>query len=91
LTVNVADAPGSDERAIPVTRTWRLPVASGQSLELIGRQTTLDENASPSSSGSNSGSGTIATTLAVAGLALLIALTLTHLLRRRRTPAVPAR
>lgn len=86
VTVNVTDAPDGGERVIPVTRTWNLALDPGDSLELIGRQTTLDVDAGPSSS--SSGSGSIATTLALAALAALV-LTVTWL-RHRRAPAVPA-
>jgi hypothetical protein len=84
VTVNVTDAPNSDERAVPVTRTWNLALTPGQPLELIGRQTTLDRTLSSPSSGSS----TAVTALSLAALAILAALTLTRL-RRRRTTAVP--
>jgi hypothetical protein len=86
VTVTVSDAPGSEERAIPVTRTWRLAVQPGEAMELIGRQTTLDTDGARSSS--SSGSDPLAMTLAVAGVAALLGLTLTWL-RRRRSPAIP--
>lgn len=90
VTVNVTDAPNSEERAIPVTRTWRLAVQPGEPMELIGPQTTQDTDRAPSSSSSWS-SGAIVTTLAIAGLAALLALTLTGLRRHRRQPAARTR
>lgn len=88
VTVNVTDAPGSEERAVPVTRTWRLALKPGPPLELVGRQTTLDTDSAGSSS--SSGTGTIAAALAIAALAVFLGVAVT-LLRRRRTPALPAR
>jgi hypothetical protein len=89
VTVNVTDAPGSQERAVPVTRTWRLALQPGPPLELVGRQTTLDTDDAASSS-SSSDAGTIATAMALAGLAVLLALAVTLVRRRHRTPALPA-
>lgn len=88
VTVNVTDAPGSEERAVPVSRTWRLALQPGPPLELVGRQTTMDTDDGASSS--SSGAGTIATALAIAGLAVLLGVAVTLLRRRRRTPALPA-
>lgn len=89
VTVNVTDAPSSDERAVPVTRTWRLALQPGPPLELVGRRTTLDTDSSGSSS-SSSGAGTIVSGLAISGLAVLLGLAVILLRRRRRTPALPA-
>ena len=88
VTVNVTDAPNSEERAIPVTRTWKVTLHPNESLDLIGRETTLDTEARPSSSGSSS--TTLTAFLALAALTALLATTLT-LKRRRPRPAVPAR
>jgi hypothetical protein len=89
VTVNVSDAPGSEERAVPVTRTWRLALQPGPALELVGRQTTLDTER-PGSSSSSSGAGVIATALAIGGLAVLLGLAVVLVRRRHRTPALPA-
>lgn len=88
VTVNVTDAPSSDERAVPVSRTWRLALQPGPPIELVGRQTTLDTYRAPSSSASSSTSAG-ATALAIGGLAVLLGVTVI-VLRRRRTPALPA-
>jgi hypothetical protein len=85
VTVNVTDAPNSEERAVPVTRTWNVTLRPNESLELVGRQTTLDTKARPSSSGSSS--TTLTAFVALAALAAALALALT---RKRHRPPVPA-
>jgi hypothetical protein len=80
LVLDVGDAPGGAERAIPLTKTWNVAVEPGQALDVTGRRAPA-ENA-----GSRSGTNVVAPALAVAGLAALLGLTATWL-RRRRHPA----
>ena len=79
LVLDVGDAPGGAERAIPLTRTWNLTVEPGQALDVTGRRAPA-ENA-----GSGSGTNIVTPVLAAAGLAALLSLSATRL-RRRRHP-----
>lgn len=88
VTVNVTDGPNSEERAIPVTRTWNVAVQPNESPELTGRRTTLDTEAGPSSSGGSSSN--LAASLALAGVVALFALSFARHSRRHH-PAVPTR
>jgi hypothetical protein len=86
LVLDVGDAPGGAERAIPLTKTWNVTVEPGRALDVTGRRISSENDGSVSSSGTNA----IATALAAAGLVSLLAFTATWL-RRRRATAVPIR
>jgi hypothetical protein len=84
LTVDVTDAPGASERAIPLKRTWPVTLHPNQTLDVLGKL--------PAPAGdSSSGSGTPLTLIlgVAAGLSALAVAALQ--LSRRRTRPIPAR
>lgn len=82
LTLDVTDAPGSEERAIPIKRSWPVTLRPGEALDVLG---PLPAPAGDSSSGSGSA---VPLVLGVAaGLAALAVAG--RQLARRRSPAIP--
>ena len=84
LVIDVSDAPGASERAIPIKRNWLVTVQPGQTVDVLGKL--------PAPTGdSSSGSGTpVPLILGVAaGLSALAVAALQ--LSRRRTRPIPAR
>jgi hypothetical protein len=79
VTVSVTDAPGSEERAIPVTRTSTVSLQPGQALDVIGRRR-------PPRAGAGSDSG-MAGPLAYGAAAVIAVLGLVGLWRARRPQA----
>lgn len=82
LTLDVTDAPGNEERAVPLKRSWPVTLRSGEAVDVLGH---LPAPAGDSSSGSGSA---IPMMLGVAaGLAALAVAG--RQVARRRSPAVP--
>ncbi len=85
FTLEVGDAPGGEERAVPITRTWPVALQPGQGLDVIG-------GSSPSGGGSPSRTGDVVLPLALTrsrrGTVVLLA---GRSRRRRRARMVPAR
>lgn len=82
VTVEVGDAPGSDERAIPITRTRPVTLATGAPPPEAGAAPPPNR-AAPSSSGV----GAVSALLGGASLAVLLAMVATWRHRRRSLSA----
>jgi hypothetical protein len=80
LTVDVADAPGASERAIPLKRTWPVTLHPNQTLDVLGRLPAPK-------SGDPSGSGPpVPLLLGVAAGLTALAVAARQTARRRTTP-----
>lgn len=82
LTLDVTDAPGSEERSIPIKRTWPVTLVPGQTADVLGHlpAPTTGEPSGPS----NTIPLMLAITTTLAALALAA-----RQFARRRTPTVP--
>jgi hypothetical protein len=80
LTVDVADAPGASERAIPLKRTWPVTLQPNQTLDVLGRL-PAPETGGPSGSGPP-----VPLLLGVAAGLIALAVAARQITRRRTTP-----
>jgi len=84
LTLDVADAPGATERAVPLKRNWAVSLQPGQAIDVLGQLPT------PSEGGSSGSSGAVPSLLLGLVVAAGIGVSAVLFSRRRRTP-VPVR
>lgn len=84
LSIDVTDAPGASERAIPLKRTWPVSLRPGQPVDVLGKLPGPTD-------GSSSGSGSaLPLALGVAAGLTGLGVAARRLLRRRSSPPVPA-
>ncbi len=81
LTLDVTDAPGSEERAIPIKRSWPVTLRPGEALDVLGH---LPTPAGESSSGSGPA---VPLVLGIAAGLIALAVAARQMIRRRTTPA----
>jgi hypothetical protein len=85
LTLDVTDAPGASERAIPLKRTWPVTLQAGQTLDVLGRLP------SPSSGDSSDSGPPAPLILGIAAGLTGLAVAARQITRRRTHPVAPAR
>jgi hypothetical protein len=81
LTLDVADAPGASERAIPVKRTWPVTLSPNQPLDVLGQLPA------PKPGDSSDSGRPVALLLGVAAGVAGLAVAARQLTRRRTRPA----
>src|SRR5581483_11544928 len=84
LTLDVTDAPGASERAIPLKRTWPVTLQANQTVDVLGRLPA------PKPGDSGDSGAPVPLILGITAGLTALALAARQLVSRRRTRPIPA-